>query len=216
MPSVSWIGWVMWSSSGVLKPYEKMEKTGESSLRKRYHEGALQLPNTTQRRKQISSPMTYVAMIARAILSSPLQRLPLSEIYKFIEQRFPEFTENRARWKNTVRHNLSLHDCFFRGEVSVNKKGCNWRIHPFFIADFRRGDFSRHKFSQLHTPASSLERRYATNPRSVNADVNQGTRCYTCESAGFFLPSPCLLLQFQRRGMQHPQIPRFPWQPGTL
>lgn len=193
-----------------------MEKTGESSLIKRYHGGALQLPNAKQRRKQTSSSLTYVAVNARAILSSPLQRLPLSEIYKFIEQRFPEFTENRARWKNTVRHNLSLHDCFLRGEVSVDKKGCNWRIHPSFIADFRRGDFSRHKFSQLDTAASSLERRYAMNPHLANADVNQGTRCYFCQSAGFVFPSPCLLRQFQRQGTQHPQIPRFPWRPGIL
>lgn len=193
-----------------------MEKTGESSLIKRYHGGALQLPIAEQRRKQTSSSLTYVAVIARAILSSPLQRLPLSEIYKFIEQRFPEFTENRARWKNTVRHNLSLHDCFLRGEVSVDKKGCNWRIHPSFIADFRRGDFSRHKFSQLDTAASSLERRYAMNPHLANADVNQGTRCYFCQSAGFVFPSPCLLQQFQRQGTQHPQIPRFPWRPGIL
>ena len=193
-----------------------MEKTGESSLIKRYHGGGLQLPHAEQRRKQTSSSLTYVTVIARAILSSPLQRLPLSEIYKFIEQRFPAFTENRARWKNTVRHNLSLHDCFLRGEVSVDKKGCNWRIHPSFIADFRRGDFSRHKFSQLHTAASSLERRYAMNPHLANADVNQGTRCYICESAGFVFPSPCLLWQFQRQGMQHPQIPRYPWRPGIL
>ena len=193
-----------------------MEKTGESSLIKRYHGGALQLPNAKQRRKQTSSSLTYVTVIAQAKLSSPLQRLPLSEIYKFIEQRFPEFTENRARWKNTVRHNLSLHDCFLRGEVSVDKKGCNWRIHPSFIADFRRGDFSRHKFSQLDTAASSLERRYAMNPHLANADVNQGTRCYFCPAAGFVFPSPCLLRQFQRQGTQHPQIPRFPWRPGIL
>lgn len=168
---------------------------------KRYHGGGLQLPHAEQRRKQTSSSLTYVTVIARAILSSPLQRLPLSEIYKFIEQRVPEFTENRARWKNTVRHNLSLHDCFLRGEVSVDKKGCNWRIHPSFIADFRRGDFSR---------------RYAMNPHLANADVNQGTRCYICESAGFVFPSPCLLRQFQRQGMQHPQIPRYPWRPWIL
>lgn len=110
----------------------------------------------------------------------------------------------------------ALHDCFLRGEVSVDKKGCNWRIHPTFIADFRRGDFSRHKFSQLHTAASSLERRYAMNPHLANADVNQGTRCYICESAGFVFPSPCLLRQFQRQGMLHPQIPRYPWRPGIL
>ena len=118
----------------------------------------MSLEETTQKRKRNSSALSYVAVIAHAILSSPHQRLTLSEIYQFIEKQHPRFTENRARWKNTVRHNLSLHDCFVRGEVAINKKGCNWRIHPSFIAEFSRGNFSRHKLSQ--SPSLPLEIRY--------------------------------------------------------
>ncbi|XP_068707339.1 forkhead box protein L1-like [Montipora foliosa] len=134
-----------------------------------------------QKRKRNSSSLSYVAAISLAILSSPRQRLPLSDIYSFIEEHFPEFIENRVRWKNTVRHNLSLHDCFVRGEVASNKKGCNWRIHPSFVAEFSRGDFSRHKLSQ--SPTFSWPTGYqATTSYSASLVENPAVPCYSYES----------------------------------
>ena len=187
----------------------QMEDTRESALTVN-HEMKETLPKSAkQKRKRNSSPLSYVAVIAHAILSSPLQRLPLCEIYQFIEEQHPEFTENRARWKNTVRHNLSLHDCFLRGEVAFNKKGCNWRIHPSFVAEFSRGDFSRHKFSQ--GPSLSLESLYDIS-HGVHFAVNIASPCYICESARRVLPSPPGLLQFQRQE-QHRQMPHLPWRP---
>lgn len=169
------------------------------------------LEETPQKRKRNSSALSYVAVIAHAILSSPRQRLTLSEIYQFIEKQHPRFTENRARWKNTVRHNLSLHDCFVRGEVALNKKGCNWRIHPSFIAEFSRGDFSRHKFSQ--SPSLPLEIRYErSHGNEFPTTRSTPCSCYICAPTARFLPSPPLL-QFPRRELQYMQLPQFPWNP---
>lgn len=169
-----------------------------------------EIESAKQTRKRNSSPLSYVAVIARAILSSPHQRLPLCEIYSYIEERHPEFTENRARWKNTVRHNLSLHDCFLRGEVAFNKKGCNWRIHPSFVAEFRRGDFSRHKFSQ--SPSFSWEGGYHASygPHPV---ANPGSPCYICESRRQVIPSAGWMPFSQTQDIQYSQIPQLPWRP---
>ncbi|XP_068751800.1 forkhead box protein I1-like [Montipora capricornis] len=87
--------------------------------------------------------MTYVGLIASAILRSPEKRLTLSQIYQVIEKSFPEFTLSRVGWKNTVRHNLSLHDCFVKGEISSNGKSCYWAIHPAYMARFSKGDFRK-------------------------------------------------------------------------
>ena len=166
----------------------------------------------TQKRKRNTSALSYVAVIAHAILSSPRHRIPLSEIYQFIEERHPEFTENRARWKNTVRHNLSLHDCFVRGEVALNKKGCNWRIHPSFVAEFSRGDFSRHKLSQISS--ATLENRYEGshgNPFPVTPATS--CSCYSCDSARRYLASAALLQQLPRTGLQYMQLPQLSWNP---
>lgn len=186
-----------------------MESAREPALILSSERAVLPLERSAQKRKQKTS-LSYVAVIAHAILSSPRQRLALSEIYQFIEEQHPEFTENRARWKNTVRHNLSLHDCFVRGEVALNKKGCNWRIHPSFIAEYSRGDFSRHKLSQRYS--LPLEIRYETSPHGSQHPVTptSSCNCFMCASSQRFLPSPALL-QYPRRGFQYMQPPQVPW-----
>lgn len=188
-----------------------MEETPAASLILRV-ERKVEPESVRQKRKRNSSPLSYVAVIARAILSSPRQRLPLSEIYSFIEERFPEFTENRVRWKNTVRHNLSLHDCFVRGEVAFNKKGCNWRIHPFFLAEFSRGDFSRHKLSQSPSLAWQFGYQASASSHSVPlAETPAIPRC-SCESKGRILPPFQNWSPFcQTTENPQPYISHFPW-----
>ena len=114
-----------------------------------HEEGKGQNKNQNQKKKRRkrrnSCPFSYIEMIAYAILSSPQKRATLSEIYSFIQNNYPSFTEHRERWKNTVRHNLSLHECFQRGGIAVDRAGCYWHINPRFVAAFSRGDFSRRK-----------------------------------------------------------------------
>lgn len=188
-----------------------MDGKQESAFNSGNERAVMSLEGTTQKRKRNSAALSYVAVIAHAILSSPRKRLTLSEIYQFIEEQHPRFTENRARWKNTVRHNLSLHDCFVRGEVALNKKGCNWRIHPSFIAEFSRGDFSRHKLSQ--SPSLPLEIRYErSHGNQFPATPSIPCSCYICSPTAHFLPSPPLL-QFPRRELQYMQLPPYSWNP---
>ena len=99
------------------------------------------MPSSRPKSRRFS--MTYVALIASAILRFPEKRLTLSQIYQVIEKSFPEFTVSRTGWKNTVRHNLSLHECFVKGDVSANGKSCYWHIHPAYIARFSKGDFRK-------------------------------------------------------------------------
>lgn len=101
------------------------------------------------RQKSKRFSMTYVALIASAILRFPDKRLTLAQIYQVIEKTFPEFTVSRAGWKNTVRHNLSLHECFVKGDVAANGKSCYWHIHPAYMARFSKGDFRKRPSREL-------------------------------------------------------------------
>lgn len=88
---------------------------------------------------------SYIGLIAMAILSSPEKKLVLSDIYQHILGNYPYFRRRGPGWRNSIRHNLSLNDCFVKSGRSANGKGHYWAIHPANIDDFRRGDFRRRK-----------------------------------------------------------------------
>ncbi|KAL6116710.1 foxm1 [Pungitius sinensis] len=75
-------------------------------------------------------PYSYMAMIQFAINSRKSRRMTLKEIYTWIEEHFPYFREGaKPGWKNSIRHNLSLHDMFIR-ETSPDGKISFWTIRP--------------------------------------------------------------------------------------
>ena len=87
--------------------------------------------------------LSYIGMIATAILRSPETKLTLAGIYTYMEKHFYGILSNRSGWRNTVRHNLSLHECFVKGEIAAEGKGRFWRIHPNYFEQFKCGKFNK-------------------------------------------------------------------------
>lgn len=88
---------------------------------------------------------SYIGLIAIAILSSPESKLVLSDIYQHILDNYPYFRSKGPGWRNSIRHNLSLNDCFVKAGRSANGKGHYWAVHPANQEDFKKGDFRRRK-----------------------------------------------------------------------
>lgn len=88
---------------------------------------------------------SYIGLIAIAILNSPECKLVLSDIYQYILDNYPYFRTRGPGWRNSIRHNLSLNDCFVKAGRSANGKGHYWAIHPANQEDFKKGDFRRRK-----------------------------------------------------------------------
>ncbi|RWS10853.1 fork head domain-containing protein FD5-like protein [Dinothrombium tinctorium] len=88
---------------------------------------------------------SYIGLIAMAILSSPEKKMVLSDIYQYILDNYPYFRNRGPGWRNSIRHNLSLNDCFIKAGRSANGKGHYWAIHTANIEDFKKGDFRRRK-----------------------------------------------------------------------
>ncbi|CAH8613025.1 unnamed protein product [Schistosoma bovis] len=101
---------------------------------------------------------SYIGLIAKAILSTQERRMILSEIYQWILLRYPYFSTRGPGWRNSIRHNLSLNDCFIKVGRAANGKGHYWGIHPANLKDFLSGDFRRRRAQRKVRRALGLSR----------------------------------------------------------
>lgn len=96
-------------------------------------------------RKNEKPPFSYIALIVMAIQSHPAKRCTLSDIYQFLQQRFPFFRGSYHGWKNSVRHNLSLNECFIKLPKGLGRpgKGHYWTVDPSAEYMFEEGSYRR-------------------------------------------------------------------------
>nr|XP_012623942.1 forkhead box protein Q1 [Microcebus murinus] len=121
-------------------------------------EGARSKPYT----RRPKPPYSYIALIAMAIRDSAGGRLTLAEINEYLMGKFPFFRGSYTGWRNSVRHNLSLNDCFVKVLRDPSRpwgKDNYWMLNPNSEYTFADGVFRRRRKRLSHratAPAPGL------------------------------------------------------------
>ncbi|XP_013921171.1 PREDICTED: forkhead box protein O6 [Thamnophis sirtalis] len=94
-----------------------------------------QLRKAKTSRRNAWGNLSYADLITKAIESSPEKRLTLSQIYDWMVRYVPYFKDkgdsnSSAGWKNSIRHNLSLHTRFIRVQNEGTGKSSWWMLNP--------------------------------------------------------------------------------------
>lgn len=111
-------------------------------------------------------PYSYVALIAMAIKDAGDRRLTLSQIYSYIISKFPFYEKNKKGWQNSIRHNLSLNECFIKipREGGGERKGNFWTLDPAYDDMFEKGNYRRRRrMRRPHRQLSLMEKGYLTH-----------------------------------------------------
>ncbi|GCC27946.1 forkhead box protein E1 [Chiloscyllium punctatum] len=169
-------------------------------------------------------PYSYIALIAMAIASSLDRKLTLGGIYRFITERFPFYRENPKKWQNSIRHNLTLNDCFVKipREPGRPGKGNYWALDPAADDMFENGSFlrrrKRFKRSDITTYSTYMHEasvlaplqvsRTHTRPIYANMTISPSypqqlpanPPLHYSASPSAFTNSPCRMFSFSNHG----------------
>ncbi|XP_026800418.3 forkhead box protein Q1b [Pangasianodon hypophthalmus] len=105
-------------------------------------------------------PYSYIALIAMAIRDSATGRLTLAEINDYLMKKFSFFRGSYTGWRNSVRHNLSLNDCFLKVLRDPSRpwgKDNYWMLNPHSEYTFADGVFRRRRKRIGKKPLKDLE-----------------------------------------------------------
>ncbi len=105
-------------------------------------------------------PYSYIALIAMAIRDSNSGRLTLAEINEYLMKKFPFFRGTYTGWRNSVRHNLSLNDCFLKVLRDPSRpwgKDNYWMLNPQSEYTFADGVFRRRRKRISKNPGKEPE-----------------------------------------------------------
>ena len=135
----------------------------------------------------IKPPYSYVALITMAIESSEEKQMTLNGIYEYIMDNFEYYNlrENQG-WKNSIRHNLSLHECFVKLPAKGGKSGKShyWGLDTDNEVIFEEGNYKRRRRRPIKRPYSASDEREEMDEMGVY--INEGQTGYSQQLSEYY------------------------------
>ncbi|XP_076010653.1 forkhead box protein Q1b [Genypterus blacodes] len=160
-------------------------------------------------------PYSYIALIAMAIRESSSGRLTLAEINDYLMKKFPFFRGSYTGWRNSVRHNLSLNDCFLKVLRDPSRpwgKDNYWMLNPHSEYTFADGVFRRRRKRIAKRPPKEQESP-EIHPPSEDTRLPAAEERVGAKFSSSFAIDSILSKPFLRREDTEP--PRVYWPPGA-
>ncbi|XP_052850125.1 forkhead box protein O isoform X4 [Drosophila gunungcola] len=156
-----------------VEPTDELDSTKASNqqLAPGDSQQAIQNANAAKKnssRRNAWGNLSYADLITHAIGSATDKRLTLSQIYEWMVQNVPYFKDkgdsnSSAGWKNSIRHNLSLHNRFMRVQNEGTGKSSWWMLNP----EAKPGKSVRRRAASMET--SRYEKRRGRAKKRVEA-----------------------------------------------
>ncbi|KAH8278874.1 hypothetical protein KR018_010692 [Drosophila ironensis] len=156
-----------------VEPVDELDSTKASNQQLTGGESQQAMQNANAAKKNSSrrnawGNLSYADLITHAIGSATDKRLTLSQIYEWMVQNVPYFKDkgdsnSSAGWKNSIRHNLSLHNRFMRVQNEGTGKSSWWMLNP----EAKPGKSVRRRAASMET--SRYEKRRGRAKKRVEA-----------------------------------------------
>merc|ERR1711990_997668 len=123
---------------------------------------------------------TYRELITLSLIDKTC--LTLSNIYNWICTFYPFYSASDEKWKNSIRHNLSLYPEFVKGEKTQDGAGHLWYLDQAFRSNYLQDRQERIRRKSEQSPGcviSSPRRSYRNPPRKYLPALNGRLRSLT-------------------------------------
>jgi len=128
------------------------------------------VPTSNVRNKhsvEMKPPYSYAALICMAIGSEVEKKATMREIIHYIESNFQYYRTDK-KWHGTIRHDLTVNDCFVKLCPRPGQKSCLWTIDPQFEDMFSKGNFRRRRYRFKKGSSSWIKTRKHTSKQSAH------------------------------------------------
>lgn len=124
--------------------------------------------------------MSYKEMVAKILLKSEKGQLSLKEITEQVAKDYEYYAKSKSNWPSSIRHTLSVADCFVKAGRAKGGRGFMWKIAEPYIKFFKEGDFDMKNISLSILPLNTSTPKSELCNNSVSFGLN-----YSCNVLRF-------------------------------